>query len=222
MSEALAQGRRGRRPPRSADLTKKRLLAAAQSEFARKGFDGARLGTIARAAGVEAALIHHYFEGKEGLYRAAVTRAVEQVSRESWSILEDLPDAPRTLADLRGLVAAFIDALVRFYAANAQLLAIVNHEARAGRDFARALVEKNSRPVFDAVVAQLEEMKQTGEIRVDVDAQQVCVSAVAMCAFPFYDEAFLEAIWPIDVRSERFLADRKKDALEMVMARLTP
>ena len=210
------------RAPRNADLTKKRLLAATESEFANKGYDGARLGSIASAAGVQSALIHHYFDDKEGLYRAVVTRAVEQLSRESWQILETLPTTSHTLADLRALVAAFIEALVRFYAMNAHLLAILQHEARAGGDFARKLAEKNSKPVFEAVVAQLERMQEHGEIRSDVDARQVCISGVALCAFPFYDEALLNAVWPIEVRSEAFLEARKKDALEMIMARLTP
>jgi AcrR family transcriptional regulator len=210
------------RSPRNANLTKKRLLAAAESEFANKGYDGARLGAIASAAGVQSALIHHYFEDKEGLYRAVVTRAVEQLSRENWQILDALPTTPHTLADLRGLVAALIDSLVRFYASNAHLLAIFQHEARAGGDFARALAEKNSKPVFDAVVAQIEAMQENGEVRADVDPRQVCVSGVALCAFPFYDESFLGAVWAIDVRSEAFLEARKKDALEMIMARLAP
>jgi AcrR family transcriptional regulator len=208
--------------PRNADLTKKRLLAAAESEFANKGFDGARLGAIASAAGVQSALIHHYFDDKEGLYRAVVTRAVEQLSRESWQILDALPTPSQTLADLRALVAAFIDALLRFYASNADLLAIFQHEARAGGDFARALAEKNSKPVFDAVVAQLEDMQRRGVIRGDADARQVCISGIALCAYPFYEEAVLAAVWPIDVRSEAFLEARKTDALEMIMARLTP
>ena len=66
---AEAAGPPSARRERNADATKARLLAAAESEFAAKGFDGARLGNIAKAAGVQQALIHHYFADKEGLYR---------------------------------------------------------------------------------------------------------------------------------------------------------
>jgi TetR/AcrR family transcriptional regulator len=222
VSEMEARRTRSGRGLRNADLTKKRLLAAAQTEFAAKGFDGARLGTIASAAGVQSALIHHYFADKEGLYREVVTRAVEQIAREGWKILDDLPAAPRTLADLRGHVAAFVDALVRFFEVNAPLLNLFQHEARAGGDFARDLVKKNSKPVFDAVVAQIEDMSRSGQVRADVDARQTCVSAVAMCAFPFYDEPFLTSIWEVDPHSPAFLEARKRDTVEMVMSRLTP
>lgn len=46
------------------------LLLAARSEFSAKGFRGASLRAIARAAGVDVALIAHYFGNKEGLYAA--------------------------------------------------------------------------------------------------------------------------------------------------------
>ncbi|RFU42075.1 TetR/AcrR family transcriptional regulator [Actinomadura logoneensis] len=40
--------------------------------FADKGFDGASLRAIARAAGVDPALVHHYFGNKEGVFVAAM------------------------------------------------------------------------------------------------------------------------------------------------------
>ena len=49
--------------------SKERILLAAKSEFAEKGFNGARLDAVAKRAGVNKALIHYYFGGKEGLYR---------------------------------------------------------------------------------------------------------------------------------------------------------
>jgi AcrR family transcriptional regulator len=48
------------------------ILAAARGEFAARGYDGATLRGIARAAGVDARLVHHYFDGKEGVFVAAM------------------------------------------------------------------------------------------------------------------------------------------------------
>lgn len=48
------------------------ILAAARAEFAVKGYDGASLRAIARTAGVDPALVHHYFDGKEELFVAAL------------------------------------------------------------------------------------------------------------------------------------------------------
>jgi AcrR family transcriptional regulator len=48
------------------------VLAAARTAFAEKGFDGATIRGIATAAGVDAALVHHYFGNKDKLFLAAV------------------------------------------------------------------------------------------------------------------------------------------------------
>src|SRR5437867_7995899 len=48
------------------------ILKAAVREFAQEGVAGARTDAIARAAGVNKALLYYYFEGKEGLYRAVL------------------------------------------------------------------------------------------------------------------------------------------------------
>jgi AcrR family transcriptional regulator len=48
------------------------VLAAAQAMFAERGFDGATIRGIATAAGVDPALVHHYFGSKDKLFLAAV------------------------------------------------------------------------------------------------------------------------------------------------------
>lgn len=48
--------------------TRADILAAARVQFAERGYDGASLRGIARAAGVDPALVHHYFAGKSGLF----------------------------------------------------------------------------------------------------------------------------------------------------------
>src|SRR5579884_2292008 len=48
------------------------ILSAAASEFARKGFAGARVHAIAAEAGVNIALLYYYFDTKEELYTAVL------------------------------------------------------------------------------------------------------------------------------------------------------
>src|ERR1019366_1614950 len=95
------------------------------------GFDGARLQSIARAVGVQQALIHHYFDDKDGLYRAVVERGMAAVTAGSWNILERMgSDSPLLVGskpDARALVTSFVDLLVDFYAAHTTLLAILRH-----------------------------------------------------------------------------------------------
>ncbi|MFH9823872.1 TetR/AcrR family transcriptional regulator [Streptomyces bobili] len=69
--------RRRGRPPRaeSAD-TRYRILAAAREEFSERGYEKSTVRGIAKAAGVDSALVHHYFGTKEQVFAAAVEVAV--------------------------------------------------------------------------------------------------------------------------------------------------
>ena len=66
-----AQRRRPGRRPGAVD-TRGEILAAARKVFAEKGFDKATVRGIAREAGVDPALVHHYFDTKEGMFVAAM------------------------------------------------------------------------------------------------------------------------------------------------------
>ena len=84
MSLGGASGRRpGRRPgrPRGAaargPATRDRIVGAARAAFAEHGFDGATVRTIATHAGVDPALVHHYFGTKQRLFMAAMQFPVD-------------------------------------------------------------------------------------------------------------------------------------------------
>jgi len=65
---------RGRRSGRRGgdSGTREAILAAARSRFGDYGYDGATIRGIAADAGVDAALVHHFFGSKERLFAAAM------------------------------------------------------------------------------------------------------------------------------------------------------
>ena len=63
--------RRPGRPAGSSD-TRERILASARELFARNGIGNTSIRAVATAAGVDSALVHHYFGTKEKLFAAAV------------------------------------------------------------------------------------------------------------------------------------------------------
>ncbi|WP_116213228.1 TetR family transcriptional regulator [Streptomyces olivoreticuli] len=70
-----APKKRGR--PARTDLgggpgARERILTAARAEFAERGYDKASIRAIARGAGVDPALVHHYFGPKEQIFAAAI------------------------------------------------------------------------------------------------------------------------------------------------------
>ncbi|MHA6805138.1 TetR/AcrR family transcriptional regulator [Salinifilum ghardaiensis] len=73
------RGRRGRE-----EDTRAALLEAARAVFHEHGYDRATVRLIAGRAGVDPAMVNHWFGGKDGLFTAAVALPVnpaEQVSR---------------------------------------------------------------------------------------------------------------------------------------------
>lgn len=67
---AHRSNRTGRRPGGSG--TRDDILEAARKLFAERGYAGATIRAIAQEAGVDGALIHHFFSSKEGVFAAAI------------------------------------------------------------------------------------------------------------------------------------------------------
>ena len=64
--------RRRGRPPAGQSDARQRILTAAMDEFGELGYDGATMRGIAGRAGVDSALVHHYFGTKADLFGEAV------------------------------------------------------------------------------------------------------------------------------------------------------
>jgi AcrR family transcriptional regulator len=86
--------RTGRRPGKQD--TRAQILAAAREVFAERGYDGATIRQIATGAGVDPALVHHYFGTKEELFLATVRPPVNPVDL----IAKAIDGAPDQLAAL--------------------------------------------------------------------------------------------------------------------------
>ncbi len=217
------------RKDRGGEATRQRILLAAEHEFADKGYAGARLAAIARAGDVPQPLIHHYFGDKDGLYRSVLEHVLATMAGEGWRVLETFAPPKQRPAgrrfsrrELQALVDAFVGMLVDFYTSHVHVLRILRDESVRGGTVGDALVKTHLRPQLDDIVARFEAMKAAGEVRADVDTQQLCISTVAMTCFPTMDEAFLGALWGIDPRSPAFIEARKREVATTVMGRIAP
>jgi AcrR family transcriptional regulator len=139
--------RTGRRP--GATSSRETILEAARASFAEQGYDATSVRGVARSAGVDPALVHHFFGSKEALFAAAMPLPVD------FSAV-----LPAVLAGPRGRLG---ERLVRFFlglweddAARMPLLALVRsavtHE-QAAETIRGFLTEAVLRPVAAAVRA---------------------------------------------------------------------
>jgi AcrR family transcriptional regulator len=134
--------RRGRRP--AGEDTRAALLEAARVEFTERGFDGATVRAIAQRAGVDPAMVNHWFGGKDALFVA-----VMEIPVNPGEIIHRILDGnPEQIAEriLRTFLSVWdangggaLAALVR---------SVASHE-----DAARMMREFVSRVVFGRITA---------------------------------------------------------------------
>lgn len=110
----------GRRPGSSG--SREAILDAARDSFGRSGYDATSLRAIARSAGVDPALVHHFFGSKEQVFTAAMALPVDP-ARLIAEVLEPGPEqvgerlarrflalweTPATRAPLLGLIRSAV------------------------------------------------------------------------------------------------------------------
>ncbi len=173
-----AVARRVGRPPSATDTqVREGLLTAARSLFLKYGFRAVSSRQVAAAAGVNPAMIHYYFDGKEGLYRAMLEAAISPVVMRLETMLGD----PQS-ADLEGLARTYM----RVLAANPWIPGLIVREVLTPdggfrqtfvRDFAGRFA-----PMVRTIVGREVER---GKLRADLDSSLTVVSLLSLVLFPF-------------------------------------
>jgi AcrR family transcriptional regulator len=73
-------GRRRPGRPAGGSDTRDRILASARALFARNGIDRTSIRAVAAGAGVDSALVHHYFGTKQQLFAAAIKLPIDPMT----------------------------------------------------------------------------------------------------------------------------------------------
>lgn len=158
---------RSRQQARTA-ATRKRLLAAAETVFARDGFEAARLEDIAALAGYTRGAFYANFESKEDIFVALLERWVAERIAEVNSVLEKQKSPETRLRALRELYThSRKDRRIVLLSLEFKLFAIRHPEAHArlrarhhrfrasGTDFVRRVSESLARslPISSSAAA---------------------------------------------------------------------
>jgi len=101
-----------------------RILEAAEKEFLRKGFAGARTIEIAKEAGVTHAMLHYYFRTKEELFKKILEQKIFDISNSFDRLFEE------TNGDFEIKLEQCIRSHFEFIKANPMLPEFVLREAR--------------------------------------------------------------------------------------------
>jgi len=129
------------RAPVARSPSAERILDAAESAFAARGFDGASLGDVADAVGIRPPSLYKHFAGKQALFEAVLQRLLDPYFEALEHSLQ-LPTGPGEAdANLRQIVAR--------YWRTPNLARLVQQAALAGGDQLDLLVERWYGPLFE-------------------------------------------------------------------------
>lgn len=189
--------------PRNPYDTKRRILAAAKVEFAKKGLGGARVDDIAARAKANKRMMYHYFGNKEELFRQVVEDAYGEF-RDREAALE--LDSLEPVAAVKTLIAF----IWKYFLDNPEFITLVNsenlHKARhikksqRMQEMNRSFVRRMQRLLERGVKAQV--------FRKGLDPVQVNISIAAVGYYYLTNRFTGSIVFERDLMAEDALAAR--------------
>ncbi|GAA2860443.1 TetR family transcriptional regulator [Paenarthrobacter ilicis] len=159
---SLPSAKRGRRT--AGDHSREAILDAARTLFAEHGFEGTSLRQVARDAGVDPAMVHHFFAGKDELFAASVALPANPA--------EVLSGVETTLPEHRA--EAIVRAILRLWEGPAQHGLVAFARGTLGSTAKTALLrEMVNRVILSRVVAGLPGTPEELRLRSNLVASQV-------------------------------------------------
>lgn len=196
---------------RSSERTKARIIEAATNEFAAKGYDGARVDSIAQAADVNKTTMYHYFGNKDNLFAAVLENAYQTI-RDRQSDLElrgmDPVMGMRKLVEFTAQIWAEIPQFNR-------LLDSENlHEAKHVKNSAR--IREMYDPLLETMRDLVERGQKSGQFRNDVDLIDLYISISGLSAHYLARRHTLAAIFRQSLMDKKRLQQRVGHCVDVI------
>lgn len=201
---------RSRDPERS----QQEILAAAEAEFAEKGFFGARVDEIALAAGINKRMLYAYFGDKETLYKQVLFRVYGRMEAVERELVERQYTGE---ALIRAIISAYFD----FLQANPSFVHILMWEnLNRGKYLQELESSRIERSTIRYFVEALEAGRQDGTFCRDIDPWHTALSMITTCFANFSNQYTLSKLFGADLTGEDLLAQRKDHTTQMMLAYL--
>lgn len=196
-------------PTRDAEVTRAKILDAAEDEFARHGLAATRTEDIAARTSVTKAMIYYYFGSKEGLYEAMLERAFSERFRSLQQMnLDELPPERA----LEAIARWFLTDMMR----NTNLPTILFYEGiqNKGKYYKRIGILA----VYEKITSVLERGMASGVFR-PLDPRHAAVNIVGLCNFYFCARENIKHLWPDrQILGKPMLEEHLSEAVDMVLA----
>jgi TetR/AcrR family transcriptional regulator len=194
--------------------TARRICAAAELAFAEQGLAGARTDEIARAAGVNKALLYYYFHSKDELY-AAVLEGLFLQQRAAIASARQASTRPQTMPSHQQELRAYVNGAIDFVAAHPNFPKLIQREMMNRSAQVRHLMRRFWLPAYQRLEIAIRRGIKVGEFR-RVDPQHAVISIIAMTVFYFAAAPMLKDLLGRDTLNTRAVAARRKAILDFM------
>lgn len=195
------------------DITKEKILVAAEEVFSEKGFAGARVDEIAEVSGVNKRLIYTHFGNKENLYKDILNRVYGRLVEMETSQNMALP------AD--EVLKKYIENAFEFLSQNPNFISLVMHE---NLNNAKYVDTSGIVPLKSQSVTALQKVLQRGIdegiFKKDFDINEI-VFAVNMFAFSYFSNIYtMPKLIKIDLNDKDARIRRSTMVADMIISYL--
>jgi len=194
-----------------------RILQAARAEFAEKGFDGARVDSIAARAHANKQLIYYYFTNKDVLFTRVLEDAYRDIRKHEAALLLD--DLPADEAILK-----LVEFTWQYYLKNPEFIRLLNSEnqlkARHLKDSAVTVGINQS--WISITKSLLERGSREGTVRPHLDVMQLNINISALGFFYLINQSTLSILYQKDLSEKAALEERLRVMKECIAAWIKP
>jgi len=203
--------------PRRDGNTESRILDAAHAVFVQHGTAGARMLDIARAAGVNQALLHYYFRTKDRLAEAVFRRAAGDLFRQVVHVLSSdlaLEDKVSKVIEIE------IDHLSRPPGLPSYIISELHHHPGRARLLisASGTTPEHVRPLLiQKIRQQIAAAVRAGTLR-PIEAEQFIVNLLSLCVFPFAARPMIMVLLGLDEQGfDAFIKQRRHQLAHVIV-----
>jgi AcrR family transcriptional regulator len=192
-------------------------LRAATNEFSSKGYAGARVDAICRAARANPRMMYHYFGDKDGLYVAVLEQVLGDLRSEELKLAMD------HVEPFDGVLQLF-DFMHSHFGHHPELIHLLSGENLLRARFLQRSTKTRivASPLIKLIAGFLERGERLGAIRAGIDPLHLYVLMVALCYFHRSNAYTLSTIFAEDLSSSSWQARHKRYAQEMLTRFIMP
>lgn len=214
---AVARSRKYQRslPSNDPERTRADILDAAEAEFARHGYGGARLDSIAAKTKRSKRMIYYYFASKAKLYVAVLENGYRRMRLAEEAINLDEDDSRQSLKNLVGFS-------FDFHFTHPTYVKLLMGE---NLNDARYLSASSEVPeLHRRIIARIEQLLRKGYekevFRRSISPVEVHMTISGLCFFNVSNRPTFSAVFDVDMQSAAFRRARKQQILLTILGRL--